>query len=209
MKQTEHEDFFDRWAKEYDTSVMDGKFPFSGYEIILNEVLDLAEVSPSMRVLDLGVGTGNLAGRFIQKGCQVWGLDLSTHMLEKTHSKWPQVNLVQADLLDTWSATLQPPFERIVSAYVFHEFNLADKISLLKRASTQYLAPGGFILIADAAFPTAAARAEAYALLQIAREDDEYYWAADEAITACESAGLHVTYQQVSSCGGIFKIMPK
>jgi hypothetical protein len=40
-------------------------------------------------------------------------------------------------------------------------------------------------------------------------DEDEHYWAADETISACEQAGLRATYQQVSSCGGVFAITPK
>ena len=39
-------------------------------------------------------------------------------------------------------------------------------------------------------------------------DEEEYYWAADEAADACESAGLQVTYKQVSSCGGVFVMEP-
>jgi ubiquinone/menaquinone biosynthesis C-methylase UbiE len=69
--ENEHAALFDHWAKEYDSAVSDGQFPFTSYATILDEVVRLAEVSSSMRVLDLGIGTGNLAGRFVQKGCPV------------------------------------------------------------------------------------------------------------------------------------------
>jgi hypothetical protein len=36
--------------------------------------------------------------------------------------------------------------------------------------------------------------------------DTEYYWAADETIAACQVIGLDCTYQQVTSCVGIFVI---
>jgi hypothetical protein len=38
--------------------------------------------------------------------------------------------------------------------------------------------------------------------------EEEYYWAADEAVEACRTLGLHVTYKQVSSCGGVFVFGP-
>jgi ubiquinone/menaquinone biosynthesis C-methylase UbiE len=99
MSEPEGAELFDRWAKNYDTSVTDGAFPFAGYEAILDEVVRLAEVRPAMRVLELGIGTGNLAGRFLQKGCPVWGIDFSEEMLARARAKYPQIALVQADLL--------------------------------------------------------------------------------------------------------------
>jgi hypothetical protein len=67
-----------------------------------------------------------------------------------------------------------------------------------------YLAANGSILVADVAFPTAMARAEAYKRLKIDRDEDECYWAADEILAVCEQAGLQATYAQISVCSGVF-----
>jgi len=202
---------FDTWAQHYDASLAstDGDFPFDGYERIMDEVVTLAGVRPGMRILDLGIGTGNLAQRFVQQGCEVWGVDFSAEMLAKTRLKLPQVRLVQADLLVDWPAGIQPPFDRIVSAYVLHEFTLEAKIDVLRRA-THYLAPDGVMLVADIAFPSVAVREAAMQQLYgDLWDEDEYYWSADETITACEAAGLHATYRQMSRCGGIFIFQAK
>ncbi|HNT73549.1 MAG TPA: class I SAM-dependent methyltransferase [Anaerolineae bacterium] len=211
MQSSDRIQLFDAWAQRYDVSLActDGDFPFDGYERILDEVVTLADVRPGMRILDLGIGTGNLAQRFVQQDCEVWGVDFSAEMLAKTRVKLPQIRLVQADLLADWPADLQPPFDRIISAYVLHEFTLAGKIAVLRRAA-QHLAPGGIILIADIAFPSVAIREAA--MQQVygdSWDEDEWYWAADEAIAACEAAGLHATYRQMSRCGGIFRVVPQ
>jgi len=206
MSQTNRAQLFDRWAENYDTAItsVDGDFPFDGYEQVLDEVVRLAGVQPSMRILDLGIGTGNLAARFLQSGCAVWGADFSAEMLAQARAKLPHVHLVQADLLGEWPAELQLPFDRVVSAYVLHEFDLAAKISLLRRVASHHLAAGGCILVADIAFSTALAREEAAQRWADEWDEEEYYWAADETIAACEKAGLQATYKQVSSCGGVF-----
>ncbi|MBN2390498.1 MAG: class I SAM-dependent methyltransferase, partial [Anaerolineae bacterium] len=158
----EHADrvqLFDTWAQHYDASLAstDGDFPFDGYERILDEVVTLVDIRPGMRILDLGIGTGNLAQRFVQQDCEVWGVDFSAEMLAKARVKLPQVRLVQANLLVDWPDDIHPPFDLIVSAYVLHEFTLEAKIDVLRRA-THYLAPGGVILIGDIAFPSVAVR---------------------------------------------------
>ena len=199
---------FDRWAQRYDASLAstDGDFPFDGYERILDEVATLAEVRPGMRILDLGIGTGNLAQRFVQQECEVWGVDFSAEMLAKARAKLPQVHLVQANLLVDWPDDIQSPFDRIIAGYVLHEFTLEAKIDVLRRA-TQYLAPDGVILIADIAFPSVAIRETTIQRVYgDSWDEDEWYWAADEAIAAGENAGLHLEYRQMSSCGGIFVI---
>jgi putative AdoMet-dependent methyltransferase len=125
-------------------------------------------------------------------------------MLALTRSKWPQVKAMQGDLLAKWPSALQAPFERIVSAYVFHEFDLATKIALLKKAVTKHLTPGGRMIVADIAFETIETRAEAHERLKLDWDEDEFYWAADETVRACKATGLQANYQQVSLCGGIF-----
>jgi putative AdoMet-dependent methyltransferase len=209
MNQPNRSQLFDNWAKNYDSDVISDRdnFPFAGYERILEQAVSLADVKPNMRILDLGIGTGNLAARFINKGCNVWGLDFSAEMLTQTKMKLPQVNLVQANLLGDWTKELQQPFDRVVSAYVFHEFDLETKLGLLQKISSHCLSTGGFILVADIAFPDVDIRTAASQHWQW--DDDEYYWAADEAIAACEQVGLQVAYEQISSCGGVFTFTNK
>ncbi|MBE2197483.1 MAG: class I SAM-dependent methyltransferase [Anaerolinea sp.] len=127
-------------------------------------------------------------------------------MLAQARDRRPQLNLVQADLLAAWPDAIQPPFDRIVSAYVLHEFDLPTKIRLLQRAAQHYLAPDGFIVIADIAFPTTAIRAAAAQHWAELWDDEEFYWAADEDIAACARVGLQATYQQISRCAGVFKV---
>ena len=204
MTQTDRTQLFDNWAERYNLATAKNDFPFAGYELILDEVVNLATVQPGMRILDLGLGTGNLAARFLKQNCLVWGLDFSARMLAQARAQWPQMNLVQANLLAEWPLRHQPSFDRVVSSYVLHEFNLETKVKLLQRIVTHYLSADGRILIGDISFPTASDRVQASQIWAAAWDADEYYWAADETITASEQVGLQMAYKQVSSCGGIF-----
>jgi putative AdoMet-dependent methyltransferase len=207
MSHSGRRQLFDHWAENYDATVTrsGGEFPFDGYEQVLDTVVRLAGVEPQMRILELGIGTGNLAARLVRRGCTLWGIDFSPNMLAKAHAQVPQATLLQADLLGDWPPALRQPFDRVVSAYLFHEFDLETKLGLLRRIASQHLSAGGRIVIADVAFPTVAARAAAQ---QEAGgwDEDEYYWAADEAMAAMEQAGLQAAYEQVSSCGGVFTV---
>ena len=203
MSERDRSRLFDDWAERYDCSVQSATGLFEGYERVLGQVVRSADVRPGMRVLDLGVGTGNLARRFIALGCEVWGLDFSPAMLDKARAKVPQVTLVQMDLLqDIWPGELaQGRFDRIVSTYVFHEFDLATKVRLLQCLAREHLAAQGRIVVGGVAFPTL------YALQQAGADhwdEDEHYWVADEAIAACQAAGFQASYKQVSSCSGVF-----
>jgi len=211
MNQLNRSQLFDNWAKNYDNSITSDKddFPFAGYERILEQVVSLANVKPNMRILDLGIGTGSLAAHFVNQGCNVWGLDFSSEMLSRTREKLPQVNLIQADLLGDWTKELQPSFDRVVSAYVFHEFDLETKMGLLQKILSHYLSPNGLIVVADIAFPDINIRTAASQQWADYWDKDEHYWATDETIIACEKIGLQVTYKQVSSCGGVFTFTSK
>jgi putative AdoMet-dependent methyltransferase len=200
---------FDAWAERYDTAVIasDETFPFAGYQQLLAAAVQSAQPQPGMRVLDLGIGTGNLAAPFLAAGCQVWGLDFSAAMLRQARARLPQLHLVQADLRAAWPLTPRPLFDRIVSAYVLHEFDLPTKISLLQQAAAHYLAADGFIVVADIAFPTTAARTAAAQQWADLWDEAEFYWAADQTTAACATAGLQVTYRQISSCTCLFTFM--
>jgi putative AdoMet-dependent methyltransferase len=198
---------FDNWAAYYDASLQHGgRFPLSGYEEVLDEVVRTAGAGAGMKVLDLGVGTGKLAARFAALGCRIWGIDFSARMLARARERLPQAVLVQADLLGEWPLEVSGRFDRIVSTYVLHEFDLPAKVQLLRKLARQHLEDEGRIVVGDVAFPTVGVREQAHERLADLWDEEEYYWAADEAAAACEDAGLQVGYRQVSSCGGVFAI---
>jgi len=194
---------FERWAERYDQSVQTDKGIFASYDLVLAEVVHAAQVKAGMRVLELGIGTGNLAQKFVALGCEVWGIDFSPAMLAKARQKVPQVTLLQMDLTGDWPEVLKQRFDRIVANFVLHEFDLDTKISLLQRLAKDQLVEEGLIVIGDVAFATAKARRQSGAE---AWDEDEHYWADDEIVAACAGTGLAVTFKQISWCTGIFVI---
>lgn len=201
---------FDAWADDYDSAVLsaDHPFPFAGYQAVLDEIVNQSQVQPAMTVLDLGTGTGNLAAQFLAQGCQVWGVDFSQEMLAEARTKLPAAAFVHADLLGDWPPLIQRRFDRVISGYVFHEFDLDTKVSLLQRISSRHLATGGCIVVGDIAFPSKDIRSGARSRWEDRWDEHEHYWAADETQTACQAAELNLTFTQVSICGGVFLISP-
>lgn len=194
---------FERWAERYDQSVQTDQGIFTSYDLVIAEVVRAAGVEAGMRVLELGIGTGNLAQEFVTLGCEVWGVDFSPAMLAIAQAKIPQVRLIQMDLTAEWPENLQQRFDRIVANFVLHEFDLETKISLLQRLATHHLVEQGLIVVGDVAFPTAEARRQSGAE---SWDEDEDYWAADETIAACAGAGLELTLRQISWCTGVFVV---
>jgi cyclopropane fatty-acyl-phospholipid synthase-like methyltransferase len=198
-------DLFDRWSETYDRSVLDECGVHESYDEVLETVVRAADPRPGMRVLDLGIGTGNLAQRFVALGCSVWGIDFSPAMLALAEVKVPEAILVEADLREEWPSTLDGPFDRVVSTYVLHEFSMETKIHLLQRLVERYLGEGGRIVVGDIAFPTVQARTDAGADHW---DEEEHYWAADETLAACAPVGLSFIYVQVSRRGGVYVFEP-
>jgi len=125
-------------------------------------------------------------------------------MLAKARQKIPAAHFILHDLRADLPAEMNRPFDRIISAYVFHHFDLDEKIRIL-RGLLPHLASGGRIVIGDIAFSNQTA------LEQVKAEggdawEDECYWLADETLSALENAGLQAEYKQVSNCAGVFKI---
>ena len=198
---------FDDWAEDYDQSVSNTQdFPFIGYEEALDKVVELASPQPDMSVLDLGTGTGNLALRFAACGCDLWGTDFSAAMLAKAQSKLPKMRLFELDLRSGWPQELNRTFDRIVSAYVFHHFELEKKVQIISNFAEHRLHSGGKILIADIAFTDLTALEMEKRTAGDAWED-EFFWIADESIPALQDTGLKALFHCVSPCAGVFEIM--
>lgn len=203
---SERKELFDNWAEAYDESMEDtAGFPFEGYQTVLGKVVGEAEVGDGASVLDVGIGTGALAARFAELGCRVLGVDLSEKMLVQARRNVPEADFRQLDLLGEWGDLEAHRFAAIVSAYVFHEFELGMKLELLTRF-TGLLGPGGRIVVGDVSFETAQARAAAQQTWAEVWDKSEHYWAAEEVLPALEQRGLSVTYVQVSFCAGIYTI---
>jgi len=199
---------FDDWAATYDRDVHGrDDFPFLGYEAVLDSVVAAAAPHVPCAVLDLGIGTGNLARRFAERGCDVWGLDFSAKMLALAAAKVPGARLARADIQGAWPASFVRRFDIVTSAYAFHHFPLERKIDLLRRIRGRDGMGAGRIVIADLSFPDARA-------LSLARAkwssvwDEEFYWVADEALPACEAAGFQARYDQVSEVAGRYVLTP-
>ena len=199
---------FDDWASTYDHDAKSQDFPFTGYNHTLDEVVKAATPKAGMTILDLGVGTGNLSERFLTCKCNVTGVDFSGEMIRIAKEKYPATSFIQADLRSNPASFLDArKFDRIVSAYTFHHFKLAEKYRILNNL-TPFLKNSGFFVIADVAFQDDTA-------LQTIRKsagevwEDEDYWLVDQSIPYFSRRELKISFMQTSICAGVFTMQSR
>jgi len=155
---------FDRLAAIYDMEAEQGApahlRPFaeeiSGkYALLLDHMVEWVAPRAGEQGLDIGIGTGNLAERFLAQGALMSGLDQSQSMLNESRRKLPQLHT----RLGNW--LLIPYFERtfdfVVSSFTLHHLTEEQKPIALEEM-TRVLKHRGRICLVDVMFEHEEAR---------------------------------------------------
>ena len=198
---------FDLWADGYDKTVglsdEEDSYPFAGYKEVLARIYQLVLTKEKAKVLDIGFGTGTLTKRLYEQGCEIWGQDFSSRMIELASAKMPNAHLFQADFSqDLAEPILQNSYDFIIATYALHHLDDDRKISFIK-AMRGMLNESGVILIGDVAF---ANRQD----LELCREragaewdDEEIYFVFDEL----QKAFPTMKFEQISYCAGVLSLI--
>lgn len=194
---------FDLWADGYDESVGlsydNNTYPFAGYKEILGNIYRIIMEKPNPAVLDIGFGTGTLTVKLYENGCEIFGQDFSSRMIELASAKMPDAHLYEGD----FSKGLAEPLKRrsydfIAATYSIHHLRDDQKIVFL-RELLERLKDGGKILIGDVAFRT---REELNRCREESKDewdDDEFYCVADEL----KAVFPNLIFRKVTFCSGI------
>ncbi len=200
---------FDLWADGYDKSVglseEENAYPFAGYKDVLGRVYAAVSPRAGLRVLDIGFGTGVLTAALDHQGCEVWGVDFSSRMIELARERMPSAHLYRADFSKGLPREItECRFDAIVSTYALHHLSAAEKAAFLA-SLLPLLAPGGRILVGDVSVGTRAA-------LEACRRESGEEWDDEECymVYEQEKAGLpgHHAFEPVSFCAGILSVRP-
>lgn len=196
---------FDTWAKSYDKSVEssdnDELELFTDYQMVLEQVREEIKLSKGTRILDLGCGTGNLAGIY-SDNYEVYGIDQSLEMLLQCKKKFPKMQLKLGNFLDkTYVDGVK--FDYIVSTFAFHHLIEREKEEAIDKM-LKSLNPNGKIIIGDLMFLNESKRQEKRKqYLDSGREDlwevveDEFYGDVEKIKGYVESKGIEFKYKHL------------
>ena len=146
---------FDRIAGFYD--VMNSVMTAGLHHAWRRRAVDLAEVAPGDRVLDVATGTGDLAlelARRVGPGGSVVASDFSEEMLVHARRKTPDEG--SAPVVFEWGNALELPYgdgEFAASTVGFGARNFSDLDQGL-REMTRVVRPGGRVVVLEITTPT-------------------------------------------------------
>ncbi len=199
---------FKQWAPNYDEQVAKASptddWMFGGYDRVLDKVVEYCRLAENnySSVLDIGIGNGNLAARFLSRGMQVSGIDPSTEMLKICRQKFPAIKVMKGDFLHYPCAL--PVFDLIVSAYAYHHLTAVEKVQAIPMMK-KLLKPQGCLVIADFMFQNAAAISptnqsvlEKYNADMVATFKDEHPGFYDDLVVEFIKEGFKVSGEQLT-----------
>ena len=197
---------FDVWADGYDESVRladeSDAYPFAGYATILKEIYGRVCASGAKTVLDIGFGTGTLAAKLYQQGCDVFGQDFSSRMIQLAQGKMPRAKLYQGDFsLGLVQALKQQRYDAIIATYALHHLTDEQKAAFLQEL-LPLLQDNGCIYVGDVAFATRAQLEQCKAQAGDDWDASEIYFVYDEL----KQAFPQLQFEPVSHCAGLLTL---
>lgn len=197
---------FDVWADGYDESVRladeSDAYPFAGYATILKEIYGRVCASGAKTVLDIGFGTGTLAGQLYQQGCDVFGQDFSSRMIQLAQGKMPRAKLYQGDFsLGLVQELKQQRYDAIIATYALHHLTDEQKVAFLQEL-LPLLQDNGCIYVGDVAFATRAQLEQCKAQAGDDWDASEIYFVYDEL----KQAFPQLRFEPVSHCAGLLTL---
>jgi SAM-dependent methyltransferase len=134
---------FDGQAAEFERA------PVQSDPEALRRLVRAADFPNDARVLDAGCGPGLVSAAFLEAGCRIEGVDLSTEMIDRARRRCAfagdRARFRRTSIFDAEVAGLAP-FDGAVSRYVIH--HMLDPGRFLER-QVELLRPGGVLVACD------------------------------------------------------------
>jgi len=185
------------WIHDYDNRMRNTKH--LRYDETLSRVLEKASIQDGDLVLDIGTGTGNLAVSFLERGCQVFGLDPSPKLLEIAEQKvkeWQghfHTRLCEEPFLKI--PFPEQTFDAVVSTFSIHHISDESK-QLSTKEMKRVLKPNGRIIIGDVMFQDEEDKTRAFN--EYTDMEDEYQPMLDAFPKMFDDEGFSTEVEQVA-----------
>ncbi|CAH1212687.1 2-methoxy-6-polyprenyl-1,4-benzoquinol methylase, mitochondrial [Paenibacillus plantiphilus] len=121
---------FNRLASTHDIRVTGNSGTYMDYELALEELVKWVAPIQGELGLDIGTGTGNLAGRLMDRGALMSGVDQSKEMLRLCQTKYPAMDTRLGNFLAL--PYLGGQFHFIVSSFAFHHLTEEQQVLALE-----------------------------------------------------------------------------
>ena len=145
----------DRFYDALNTAIF---LPWGGSRRIRRALVDSLEVSSRDRVVELGCGTGQVTELLVATGAEVVAVDQLPAMLVGAQRRAPQARIIEGDAM---SAEVGGDFDRVVLAFVLHNFDGGGRVDLLRR-SRSLLAEEGWVGVLEWGLPNGRWRSTAW-----------------------------------------------
>jgi demethylmenaquinone methyltransferase/2-methoxy-6-polyprenyl-1,4-benzoquinol methylase len=193
-----------RVATRYDATNAAIFLPSGGSHRLRRELVDALDTHPGQRVLELGCGTGQVTAALTAADTDVVAVDAIADMLSTARRRAPTATFVHGD---AFTADIGGDYDRVVLAFVLHNFDPEGRVRLLDRAR-RALAPDGRVGVLEWAQPHGCTRAALWRRFLTALEPSPTVTqvldgALDADITA---ARLTVAYRRPAA-GGRTRVM--
>ena len=200
---------FDAWQARYDADVAaceaTGNYPFAGYTDLQQQVFDIIHAREGVSALDLGCGTGRMAGRLLEAGHPVTAVDFSDNMLAAAAKNAPGAELVKAELEEVPEKLAGRQFDCIYAAYSLHHLPDERKYVLLEKLRAM-LKPDGVIVLGDVSFPDREGMEAVKEAYEDGWDDSEFYLVRDELEQALPQ--FDVDCIPISFCADVLILSP-
>jgi putative AdoMet-dependent methyltransferase len=203
-----HDDIADTYENSVISGYYNGDFIREKYFELLDAVVSFLDLSPGLRILDVGIGTGFLAEK-LPIGNQVYGIDISTKMMDVLKKKNLNVILKYGSFLDI--PYKENFFDRIVSTYAFHHIPYEYQQSAFNEMN-RTLKPNGSLVIGDLMFKNKSSKNELRSYLKhlgknynTADIDEEYFAFIKDSSAYLKKVGFKTEYKQISTLSWILK----
>lgn len=144
MKNELEADFWDQYFTVYDT--LNELIP---YRYLLKELVDALDLQQGESVIDVGVGTGNVAAEIFKRGGVPTGIDISPSGIRICEKKLPSCNFVVGDLMEPLPFE-DDSFDKAVSNNVLYAIPQSER-KLLGTELFRVVRPGGRLVLANIA----------------------------------------------------------